>query len=557
MGWLSSFIAPGSIAQALVVLSLIGALGLWIGRIKIGSIKVDILGVLLAGIGVGHLGVHVHAEVLEFVREFGLILFVYTIGMQVGPGFAASLKKNGLLLGALAAGVVMLGVVITLVIAKSGHVPPLAAVGLYSGGITNTPCLGAIQQAMRDLPVIPESLYSQPGTGYALAYPFGIIGTILSILAVRWIFRIPLKAEVDAFAAAQAAKRATIRVMNIEITNPNLESKKLSDIPTFGEGEVVISRVWHSNLLHSARPDLPIQLGDILLAVGPKDGLEALRLIVGRESNVDLREMPGDVVVQRAFVTQPSIVNHTLEELELLRRYGVAVTRVIRGEVELAAAPELSLCYGDILVMVGQPDPLQKAMREIGNQPRQLNQPPILPIFVGLLLGVVLGSLPLQVPGMSVPLKLGLAGGPLVVAMLLAHSGRVGPLVWYLPGVANFTLREVGIVLFLACVGLKSGDGFMETLIGGGWVWMLWAAFITVIPLLIIGVIARVVFKINYLSIAGLMAGSHTDPPALAFAGTIAPSEAPAMAYATVYPLVMLLRVLSGQVLVIIVSRWL
>jgi len=553
MSLISELFPRGSVAEALVVLTLIGALGLWIGRLKLGSVRVGVIGVLAAGLLFGHLGVHLHEEVLHFVREFGLLLFVYTIGMQVGPGFAASLRKQGLVLSGLAVLVVLGGVLITFGIAMSGQVPPMVAVGLYSGAVTNTPGLGAAQQALKDLPLLADQL-TQPGVGYALAYPFGILGTILAMVAIRLGFRIRTSEEAREFAEHQAHGRPLLSTMNLEVSNPNLDGMHLLEIPTLNSSGVVVSRVWHDNTLQVATAKTLIRQGDVLLAVGPVAALDALRLIVGKESAVDLRELSSDLEVRRALVSRADKVNVSLEELNFSHRYGVAVTRVLRGEVELAASPGLELSYGDILVLVGKSDALDHAAAELGNQPKQLHQPPILPIFVGLVFGIVLGSIPFQVPGFSAPLKLGLAGGPLLAAMILAWSGRVGPLVWYLPGGANFTLREVGIVLFLGCVGLKAGDGFVPTLLGGGWVWMFWGALITVVPLLLAGILARAVFKLNYLTICGLLAGSHTDPPALAFAGAMSSSDAPAISYATIYPLVMLLRVLSAQVLVFILA---
>jgi len=553
MNWLTQLIHGDSIAHAVLVIAVVAALGLALGSLKIRGIGLGIAGVLFSGLAIGHLGITISPPVLEFAREFGLILFVYTIGMQVGPGFFASLRRQGLPLNLMAASIVILGALITVAISKLAGVPMAAAVGLFSGGTTNTPSLGAAQEALRSLPGLAPHLAALPGLGYAVAYPFGIVGIILSMLALRALFRVNLKTETADLLQSDGARPTKLSRMNLLVVNPNLNGRRLDHLPVLDSLGVVVSRICHNGVVSLARPDHVVHLGDTLLAVGNKEKLEELQLIVGEVSPVDLQTLESNLVMRQVIVTKKAILGKTLGELHFLEETDVAVTRVSRAEVELSATPDRRIQFGDMLVLVGREDDIAQAAKTLGNSLKMLNHTELIPIFVGIGLGVLLGSIPLVFPGMPAPVKLGLAGGPLLVAIVLSRIGRIGPLLWYMPTNANFALREIGIVLFLACVGVHSGEKFFDTLVhGDGLLWMLMGSLITVVPLMVVGLGARLMLKTNYVTLCGLLAGSMTDPPALAFANTVSGSDAPSISYSTVYPLTMLLRVLCAQLLVLL-----
>lgn len=548
-----------SAAHSALLIALVAAMGLALGSIRFRGLGLGVAGVLFSGLVVGHLyGRHdlpaLNEPVMEFVREFGLILFVYTIGVQVGPGFLASLRKNGLPLNLMAAAVVLLGALIVVGVHKLGRVPAPAAVGLFAGATTNTPSLGAAREALKGLNASDE-IITQPGIAYAMAYPFGIIGIILSMLLIRMFFRIRPDAEARMFARQQEQQTPRLSTMNIEIKNPNFDRVPLGRIPTLDDGGVVISRLKTGTSVVIPRPDTQVHTGTILHAVGEPERLEELRLIVGDQSEVDLKTLPGPITTRRVLVTRRQVLGKTPRQLKLTERMGVTITRINRAEIELSAHSNVSLQFGDTVVLVGSEEAIARASAELGDSIQRLNHPQIIPLFVGIALGVLLGSIAIPLPWMPAPVKLGLAGGPLLVAIILSRLGNIGPVVWYMPLSANFMLRELGIVLFLACVGLNAGHRFLDTLMGPGLVWMGYGAIITVVPLLLVGVVARLFMKTNFMTLCGVLAGSMTDPPALAFANSIANSTAPSISYATVYPLVMLLRVFAAQVLVLILMR--
>jgi putative transport protein len=542
-----------AVAHALLLLAVVAVCGLALGSIRIRGIDLGIAGVLFAGIGFGHFGAKIEPEIAHFVREFGLVLFVYTIGMQVGPGFFASLRRNGLPLNAMAAAIVLLGVAMAWGFAMTlPREQRPVAVGLLAGAVTNTPSLAAVQQAMNDVSGLSDDAKGLPGIGYAIAYPFGIIGIILTMLLTRFAFRINVPAEVADLARRSEEGHEKLSGMNLEVRNANLDGLALRDVPGLEHSGVVVSRLTQGGQGAAARPETVLKLGDVLHAVGPKEMLEKLRLIVGAESKIDVTALPGNVTPRRGLVTARTAYGQTLGELNLRGRLGVNVTRVNRTGIELAPTSGLRLQFGDQVVLVGEPGALQEAVALVGDSAKKLSHPQIIPIFIGIALGVVVGSWPLHVPGMPAPLKLGLAGGPLLVAILLSRLGHFGPVVWYLPAGVNHAIRELGIVLFLAVVGLSAGGKFFHTLGStSGLIWLGYGAAITLVPLLIVAAFARLVMKTNYATICGLLAGSMTDPPALAFAGTVTNSDGPSIAYATVYPAVMLLRVLTAQGLAI------
>ena len=547
------------VAWAVLVLTLTGALGLLIASVKVRGVGLGIAGVLFAGIILGHFGFHIEKEILEFVREFGLILFVFTIGLQLGPGFFASLRKQGLKLNLLALSVVLLGVVTTLLfVNKVMGIDLIASLGLFTGATTNTPALGATQQTLKSLGEAFADKATLPSLAYAVAYPGGVFGIIVVLLLLRFGFRINPEQEAEAYRNEQRKGIDPVERMNILVKNSNLEGLAVGDVPGRKEISVVVSRIKRMGApeVQTATDQTVLHQGDIILAVGSKRNLEKFRVIVGVESDVNLSKAPGRVVTRKIIVTHKAVLGKTIDQLELDERFGVTVTRVSRTEIEMTALPELALQFGDTVQLVGEEESIAKATKELGNSVRALNETNFIPIFVGIALGVLLGMVPFHFSGIPVPVKLGIAGGPLVLAIILSRIGRIGPLVWYMPGNANLAFRELGIVLFLACVGIKAGEHFFEKVFTHeGLLWLGGGFAITVIPILIVGIVARAFLKLNFTAISGLLAGSMTDPPALAFANAVCKSDAPSIAYATVYPLTMLLRIVSVQILVLIFCR--
>jgi putative transport protein len=559
MQWLNQMSSAQPVAWAVLLLSLIGAMGLVIASVKIRGVGLGIAGVLFAGIIVGHFGFHIEKEILEFVREFGLILFVFTIGLQLGPGFFASLRKQGLKLNALAVCVVLLGVATTLLVAnKLLGIDLVACLGLLCGATTNTPSLGAAQQTLATIGGAVVDKAALPALAYAVAYPGGVFGIILSLLTLRFMFRINPEMEAEAYRAEQRKGIETLERMNLVVENVNMENLSIGEIPGRRETGVIVSRIRRAGetQVHTATEQTLLHRGDVILAVGSRKNLEKFRVIVGRESDVNLTKAPGRVVTRKIVVTRKDRLGKTIDELGLDERFGVTVTRVARADIEMTALPELALQFGDMLQVVGEEDAMPGVTKELGNSVRALNETNFIPIFVGIALGVLLGTLPIYFSGMPVPVRLGVAGGPLLLAIILSRIGRIGPLVWYMPANANTAFRELGIVLFLACVGLKAGEKFFSTVFTNeGLLWLLGGFAITVLPILIVGIVARAFLKMNFTAIGGLLAGSMTDPPALAFANAVCRSDAPSVAYATVYPLTMLLRIVVVQILVLVFCR--
>lgn len=550
MDWLNQLFLQESVARTVVVLGVAGAAGAALGKIRIFGVSFGVAGVLFVGLFLGYLKLSIDAHVLEFVREFGLIVFVYTLGLQIGPGFFGSLRSRGLVLNAFSATVVLLGAAIAVAWIATGRVALPAGVGLLSGATTNTPSLAAAQQALKQVGA-EDGAAAVQGLAYAVAYPFGIFGIILTMVLVRAVFKIDVPAEVAAAERAQQPSRPRPATRNFEVRNANLIGRPLGKVPGLAGSGVVVSRFSRGGVVEVARPETPLRLGDILHAVGPEEGLEELRVVVGAEAGVDLKALPGAVTNRRLIVTRSAVFGKELAELEVFEEHNVVVTRVTRGGIEFTPVPGLRLQFGDVLMVVGEAPQIDAVSAAVGNSNKALNSPQPIPFFLGIALGVIAGSVPIALPGLPAAVKLGLAGGPLVVAILLSRVANTGPLVWYLPANANHMLREVGITLFLAAVGLKSGDKFMEVLLGGhGLAWLGFGAVITAVPLLVVGLVARAWKKLNYVELCGLLAGSMTDPPALAFAQETTGSDAPAVAYATVYPLVMLLRVFTAQFIV-------
>lgn len=543
-------------AITISLLALVAVIGLWIGHFKIKGVGLGIGGVLFGGILVAHFttqyGIKLDSHTLHFVQEFGLILFVYTIGIQVGPGFFASLRQSGLTLNGLGILIVALGALVTILIYKFADIPLDVALGIYSGAVTNTPSLGAGQQILSELGMSQTT--SNMGMAYAMAYPFGICGILLSMWLIRLFFKIKVDEEATNFEKESGHDKEALKSMSLKVTNTNLNGIHLIEIPGFDDEDVVCSRLKRGELVIVPKADTDVQLGDILHLVGNPEGLKKMHLIIGEEVDVPVASLSGEIRSERVVVTNEKVLGKKIRHLGIHQKYGVVISRLNRAGVELVPTAHTTLQFGDVLHMVGKTDILNQAISVIGNAKQKLLQVQMLPVFIGIGLGVLLGSIPFYIPGFPVALKLGLAGGPLVVALILARIGSIGKLYWFMPPSANLALREIGIVLFLAVVGLKSGGSFVDTLTNGsGLEWMGYGIFITLVPLMIVGIIARLYVKLNYLSLCGLLAGSMTDPPALAFANELKEgSGAAALSYATVYPLTMFLRIISPQLLAIL-----
>ncbi|MEG2113426.1 putative transporter [Hafnia paralvei] len=545
------------IALTVSMLALVAVLGLWIGNWRIYGVGLGIGGVLFGGIVVGHFAqsydLSLNGDMLHFIQEFGLILFVYTIGIQVGPGFFSSLRVSGLRLNGFAILMVVLSGIVTALVHKIFDVPLPVILGVFSGAVTNTPALGAGQQILTDLGSDP-ALVDKMGMGYAMAYPFGICGILLVMWILRLLFRISVDAEAKDFDSKNGLKHELLQTMNISVRNPNLAGLPIRDVPIINSDEIVCSRLKRGEHLMVPMPNTILELGDLIHLVGQRQDLENARLVIGDQVDTSLSTRGTELQVSRVVVTNEKVLGKKIRDLNLKQKYDVVISRLNRSGVELVASSNASLQFGDILNLVGRPESIDQVADIVGNAQQKLQQVQMLPVFIGIGLGVLLGSIPLFIPGFPAALKLGLAGGPLVVALILGRIGSIGKLYWFMPPSANLALRELGIVLFLSVVGLKSGGNFIDTLVNGDGVsWIGYGILITAIPLLTAGILARAMAKMNYLTICGMLAGSMTDPPALAFANGLHPtSGAAALSYATVYPLAMFLRIMSPQLLAVI-----
>ncbi|EHN7000848.1 putative transporter [Escherichia coli] len=545
------------IALTVSILALVAVVGLFIGNVKFRGIGLGIGGVLFGGIIVGHFvsqaGMTLSSDMLHVIQEFGLILFVYTIGIQVGPGFFASLRVSGLRLNLFAVLIVIIGGLVTAILHKLFDIPLPVVLGIFSGAVTNTPALGAGQQILRDLGT-PMEMVDQMGMSYAMAYPFGICGILFTMWMLRVIFRVNVETEAQQHESSRTNGGALIRTINIRVENPNLHDLAIKDVPILNGDKIICSRLKREETLKVPSPDTIIQLGDLLHLVGQPADLHNAQLVIGQEVATSLSTKGTDLRVERVVVTNENVLGKRIRDLHFKERYDVVISRLNRAGVELVASGDISLQFGDILNLVGRPSAIDAVANVLGNAQQKLQQVQMLPVFIGIGLGVLLGSIPVFVPGFPAALKLGLAGGPLIMALILGRIGSIGKLYWFMPPSANLALRELGIVLFLSVVGLKSGGDFVNTLVNGeGLSWIGYGALITAVPLITVGILARMLAKMNYLTMCGMLAGSMTDPPALAFANNLHPtSGAAALSYATVYPLVMFLRIITPQLLAVL-----
>ena len=545
------------IALTVSILALVAVVGLFIGNVKFRGIGLGIGGVLFGGIIVGHFvsqaGMTLSSDMLHVIQEFGLILFVYTIGIQVGPGFFASLRVSGLRLNLFAVLIVIIGGLVTAILHKLFDIPLPVVLGIFSGAVTNTPALGAGQQILRDLGT-PMEMVDQMGMSYAMAYPFGICGILFTMWMLRVIFRVNVETEAQQHESSRTNGGALIKTINIRVENPNLHDLAIKDVPILNGDKIICSRLKREETLKVPSPDTIIQLGDLLHLVGQPADLHNAQLVIGQEVDTSLSTKGTDLRVERVVVTNENVLGKRIRDLHFKERYDVVISRLNRAGVELVASGDISLQFGDILNLVGRPSAIDAVANVLGNAQQKLQQVQMLPVFIGIGLGVLLGSIPVFVPGFPAALKLGLAGGPLIMALILGRIGSIGKLYWFMPPSANLALRELGIVLFLSVVGLKSGGDFVNTLVNGeGLSWIGYGALITAVPLITVGILARMLAKMNYLTMCGMLAGSMTDPPALAFANNLHPtSGAAALSAATVYPFVMYLRIITPQLLAVL-----
>jgi putative transport protein len=556
MGWLFELHKTQPIAHAIGVLAFVCVVGMALGSVKVKGVGLGTAGVLFAGILVGHFGKAVDHHTLDFVKELGLILFVFTIGLQLGPGFVAALQQQGVKLNMLAATIVLLGAAGAPLAGWLAGFDAAAVLGIFSGASTNTPSLGAGTQTLSTLPDIAPDRLALPALAYAVTYPMAIVGIISTLLVIKQIFRIDPAREAADFAAKNRRQAEPLERHTLVVTNPNLDGVRLDAIPGRIESRVTISRVRHGEETHAATDATVIYRDDRLAVVGTRAGLDQFERVVGQRCDEDLVLSESSITFRRVIVTDRDVLGKTVDELDLDDRFGVAVTRVTRADIEMSAVPGLSLRFGDIVQIVGRDTDLDKAAAALGNSLKELNETHFIPFFIGITLGIALGTLPIALPGLPQPLRLGLAGGPLIVALILSRVGSIRRQVWHMPVNTNLAFREFGIALFLAAVGLSAGAKFFATVFSAtGLQWLLAGVCVTVLPIVLVGIFARVAWKMNYMDLSGLLAGSMTDPPALAFASNIAGSDAPTVAYATVYPLTMLLRIFSAQVLAIALFR--
>ncbi len=557
MDWLINlFTTTDSVAHIVLLYAIVIAVGVYLGKIKIGGISIGVTFVLFAGIAAGHIGFTAPTNILSFLQEFGLILFVFMIGLQVGPGFLESFRKGGITLNLLSTVMVVLNVIVMFACyyiffdtSDPKNLPMM--VGTLYGAVTNTPGLGAANETLYS--IFDKGEVPQIASGYASAYPLGVLGIIGATIAIKYIFGIKLEKEEEELAKEEEDNDdVKPHFMDLEVTNLYLEGKTLAQVHNFLNRDFVCSRILHDGHVSIPNGSTIFHIGDKLFVVCAENDAEAIIAFIGPTINVDWKKQDEPMVSKRILVTRSSINGKTLGQTHFSSAYGVNVTRVTRQGMDLFAIPSLSLQVGDRIMVVGPEDAVNRVAAVMGNSIKRLDAPNIATIFVGVFIGILFGSIPVAIPGIPVPIKLGIAGGPLIIAILIGRYGYKVHLVTYTTTSANMMLREIGLMLFLASVGIKAGDGFLETVIQGDGVKYVYTGFlITIIPILIIGIIARKKYKFNYFTIMGMIAGTYTDPPALAYANSICSKEAPSIGYSTVYPLSMFLRIFTAQIIVL------
>lgn len=553
MDFLVDLFTGHGVATSLLYITLTAFVGTLLGKLKVGSVKLGIAGVLFTGIILAHFGASVNADMLHFAQEFGLILFVYAVGIDVGPRFFSSFRSDGLLLNGLAVAIILLGFGIAYCFHYFGGLDANVMAGVMCGAVTNTPGLGAARQVITDYNAASGYQVMDAdilGSAYAMAYPLGVLGIIATMIFVRCIFRVKISEEVDSYNKSLSSG-GQIESVVIKISNKNLFGKTIEYISSFVDSEFTFSRVERNGEFLVPTANFVINEGDVLHGVASSGNLEDLKLKLGDLEIGQKQPIDGDLVMQRFLVTNSKVAGHTVNQIGIFRRYPANITRIYRTGIEILPTKQTTIEIGDHVRVVGKKSVMDDIKKELGDSIHEWSHPNVIAIFMGIFLGLVVGSIPIFIPGLPVPAKLGLAGGPLLVAILLGWKGRVGKFSFYMNTAANMMLREVGICLFLGCVGLGAGKEFVSTLVNGGYWWVLYGFIITVVPILIVSIIARIL-KVNYLKICGFVAGSMTDPPALEFANGLSPVQAQSTAYATVYPLTMFLRILLGQTFILI-----
>ena len=555
MNWINDLFWGEGIGHSILLLSFVIAAGIQLGKIKVFGVSLGITLVLFVGIILGHFGFTINHNVIHFFKEFGLILFVYSVGMQVGPGFFSSFKKGGITLNMLACGIVFLGVVTAIILHYATGIPMPTMVGILSGAVTNTPGLGAAQQAFSDMYGSTDNTIA---LGYAVAYPLGVIGIILSIIFIRYVFRVNFDKENEQLNNEDASHTNEAKPVSLIVKNPAVFGKSVGELSNLLEHrDFVISRIWHDSdkQIEIVSANTVLMENDKVFVITTEQDAQTIKTFIGEEIDMERKQwirMESQFINRRILITKPELNGKRLGQLKLRKLYGINITRINRAGVDLVATPHLTLQVGDRVNVVGTETAVTNVEKVLGNSMKRLNEPNLITIFIGIALGIVLGSIPITFPGIPQPVKLGLAGGPLIVAILISRFGYKYKLVTYTTQSANLMLREIGITLFLACVGISAGDGFVDTIVNnGGFAWIGYGFIITTVPLLIIGCIGRYFCKVNYFTLMGLIAGSTTDPPALAYSNATAGNDAPSVGYATVYPLTMFLRVLTAQLLIL------
>jgi len=555
MNWLQQLFMQQSIAQAVIIYGIVIAVGTWLGRIKIFGISLGVTWILFMGLLLSYLGISISQETEHFLREFGLILFVYCIGLQVGPGFWSSLKRSAYTTNGLAAGVVILGILITIGFFYSSGNNISVMTGIMSGAVTNTPGLGAAQAAATDLHLAANN-NSLITLAYALVYPFGVFGIIFSLMLVKWILHINIDDEIELHGKLNAIKQERPVSVHLKLENKQLIGQKIQAIFDLIKDHIVVSRMYHDGNIITPMPTTVLHEGDVLLIVAHKPQIAQLKLVIGSESEMNLKDAPDSELISRILVvTRPELTHRRLGDIPELHQQNFTLTRLSRAGIEMVPHGDIILQLGDNIKVVGTKEGVKIVTEALGNSLKRLEVPDLAPVFIGIVIGAIVGSIPISFPNMPIPVKIGLAGGPLIVALVLSKFGNIVYLNNYTTNSANLMVRELGITLFLASVGLSSGHSLAEAFHGtNAWLWIGMGLTITIVPLVIIGLIASYFFRKTYFEICGLLAGASTDPPALAFAMQMAKSDVPSVTYATVYPLSMILRIIGAQLLILLFS---
>ncbi|MFY8181344.1 MAG: putative transporter [Flavobacterium sp.] len=552
MDWIIDLFTKQSFAQTVIIFGLVIAFGIWFGKIKIFGISLGVTWVLFVGLLFSYIGISVNHELQDFLKEFGLVLFVYTLGLQVGPGFFASLNRNALVTNMLAALVVIFGVATTLILYYLSTNPISIMTGIMSGAVTNTPGLGAAQTTITNLHNVTND-NSLVTLAYAVAYPFGVFGIIISMVVLKKIYKVDIEHETELQNKLNNLREDKVISKHLKLENKQLIGKPISAIFEMIKTPIVVSRMFHNGIIITPTPKEILSENDVLLIVAQKNTFDQLHLLIGSESDMNLKTaIDSKLVTSHVVVTNKEITHKRLGDIPEFHQHDFTFTRLYRAGTQMVPNGNIALQLGDTIKVVGTQEGLERVTNVLGNSLKRLEVPDIAPIFIGIVLGIIVGSIPFQIPNIPVPVKIGLAGGPLIIALLLSRFGNKFYLNNYTTNSANLMIRELGITLFLASVGLSSGSKIATAFEGGnGFYWIAIGIAITILPLLLVGIIAKKYFKKNYFEICGLLAGASTDPPALAFALKMAGNDIPSSTYATVYPLTMIMRIVAAQLLIL------